>query len=247
LPFQNENILDGLPKLGPFQAGRSDVDPGNTAEIGKGGQVLGAPDPADSWLYFDCTVECVLDSGIVVHRRLPQVNNAADSLGASPLDAGNYNTLTPDGSPTNAGVNLRSLDQYADIVQRMGHARYWFRLVGQALRVGYQVPIPKLVKIGGVAAIPDDGRAPQYAYNRIAPGGSYGGLILWHAAWSLWYTTAAPPTSGYVPAVDPTAGQVGTAPPTLPAFVQAPYSPADDSALPSGYVEPLGTIYEGGP
>lgn len=159
-------------------------------------------DPNSSWLYFDCTVGVMLDSGIVVHNRLPQVDRTPDTLASMILSDPNLDKIAgPDGGP---GLNLVCNDQYKDIVQRMGHSRYWFRIWGQALRVGLRVPIPSIKSIGGVPAIPYD-RNPQWAFNRIAPGGNYGGIILWHAGWSLWYTTAVPPRTNEIPEVEPMA------------------------------------------
>lgn len=219
MPFVNENTGAGLSQKDKFQVGRSDVDAQPAPERGV---VLPFPsDPATSWLYYDCCVGAMLDSGIVVHNRLPQVDRAADTLASCFLD-------DPSMEKVVGGVNLRCRDQYADIVQRMGHARYWFRLWGRALRVGLQVPIPALRTIGGVPAIPYD-RNPQWAVCTLLPGGNYGGVILWYAQWSLWYTTAVPPTSNAVPVSDPTARVLGTLP-KLPKGVQAPFSQPDDNA-----------------
>ncbi len=174
----------------------------------------------------------MLDSGIVVHNRLPQVDRVPDSLSSTFLDASDLETIK------DSGVNLKCNDQYQDIAQRMGHARYWFRIWGQALRVGYKVPIPGIKEIGGVPAIPFD-ENPQWAFNRIFPMGSYGGVILWHAAWSLWYTTLVPPKSQKIPAADPSAHITGDV--RLPsAGIPAAYSQADSEAQPSNPI-PTGT------
>ncbi len=220
MPFKNNNVAAGLPKKNQFQVGRSDVDANDAIE--QGISVPWPSDPSASYIYFDCTVGVMLDSGIAVHNRLPQVNNLPDSLASSFLDDPNLDKIA------GPGVNLRSRDQYADIVQRMGHSRYWFRIWGQALRVGYRVPIPGIKTIGGVPAIPYDAN-PQWAFCRIAPGGNYGGVILWHAAWSLWYTTASPPTSDTIPESDPSAHISGVVKP--PASIQVPYSQPDDESV----------------
>ena len=219
MPFKDTNVALGIPKAGAFQVGRSDVDSGvGTIEQGV---LIPAPDNAATWVYFECAVGVMLDSGIVVHHRLPQVDYGADTLAVASLDDPNLDRMT------GFGVNLKCTDQYQDIVQRMGHARYWFRIWGQALRVGHQVPIPGIKIIGGVPAIPYD-KNPQWAYNTISPGGNYSGAVLWRAQWSLWYTTAVPPTSQTIPVADPALHvNGGTA---LPSDVQAPYSQPDDNA-----------------
>lgn len=220
MPFRDNNVAAGLSTTSNFRVGESDVDRGTNVE--QDNVIPWARNPQASYIYYDCAVGTMLDSGIVVHNRLPQVNNAFDTLASIALDASDLDTAT------GLGVNLKCNDQYADIVQRMGHARYWFRIWGQALRVGYQIPIPGIKLIGGVAAIPYD-KNPQWAYNRIFPGGNYSGVILWHAVWSLWYTTASPPTTNYVPAADASAHISGTA--TPPGGMQAPFSRADDDAV----------------
>lgn len=222
MPFINENIAVGLPEDSEFEVGASDIDSGGILER----NVL-LPWPSDSrasWVYFDCTLGVMMDSGIVVHNRLPQVDRTPDTLAMCDFNDPNLDRLTL------GGVNLRCRDQYTDIVQRMGHARYWFRLWGQALRVGYQVPIPGIKTIGGVPAIPYD-KNPQWAFNRIFPGGNYSGVILWHAAWSLWYTTAIPPVTQDIPAADPFAHINGDAPLPDKLGVQAPFSQPDDNAV----------------
>jgi hypothetical protein len=235
VPFKNTNVALGLSAKGPFQVGRNDVDPGTVAE--KGVLIPWASDPASSWCYFDCAIGTMLDSGIVVHNRLPQVNKGFDTIAMSALDDPKLDVFKGN------GVNLTCKDQYTDIVQRMGHARYWFRIWGQALRFGYQIPIPGIKTIGGVPAIPYD-RNPQWGYNTIAPGANYSGVILWYAQWSLWYTTSVPPVNDTVPASDPAAHIVGTA--TLPTGMQAPFSQPDSDALAqSGGSLPIGVALGG--
>jgi hypothetical protein len=220
MPFLDNNIAVGLDQLSQFQVGRNDQDIDN--QVFEQGLLLPwASDPAGSYVYYDCTVGAMLDSGIVVHNRLPQVDRTSDTLSSADIDDPNLDKIT------NLGVNLKCQDQYKDIVQRMGHSRYWFRLWGQALRVGYQIPIPGIKTIGGVKAIPYD-KNPQWAFNRIAPGCNYGGVILWHAQWSLWYTTDTQPVNQKIPAVDLLAHTSGEVKP--PSGVQASYTSPDDSA-----------------
>lgn len=222
MPFKNSNVASGIPLNDRYQVGISDEDSA-TPIIEQGSFLPWASESSASWVYFDCTIGAMLDSGIVVHNRLPQVNRTADTLASCDFAASNFDEVL------GPGVNLKCKDQYADIVQRMGHARYWFRIWGQALRIGYQVPIPGIKLIGGVPAIPYD-KNVQWAFNRIAPGGNYSGAILWHAAWSLWYTTAVPPTSNDIPAADPSAHISGQTAIPDKNGIQAPFSAPDDNA-----------------
>lgn len=223
MAFRNNNAVLGIPEDDIYQVGASDVDPSTVGSAQKGFLLPFPADPSFSWVYYECNIEAKLDSGIVVHNRLPQVDNEPDSLGACDYSAVDLDKLK-------GGVNLVSRDRYADIVQRMSHSRYWFRLYGQAIRVGFQVPIPSLKMIGGVPAIPHD-ENPQRAYNRILPGGNYGGVIMWHAVWSLWYTTAVPPRSNEIPAADPSSHTKGTD--ELPEGIQVPFTQPDDNAVSS--------------
>lgn len=221
MPFKNENVAAGIPDKSQFQVGTSNVDPNDIVEDGV---LLPWPtEPRASWVYYECTVNVMLDSGIVIHNRLPQVDNTPDTLSICDLDDSRMDSIAT------GGVNLQSKDQYTDIVQRMGHSRYWFRLWGQALRIGHQIPIPGIKYVGGVPAIPYD-KNPQWAFNRILPGGNYGGVILWHAAWSLWYSTATAPRTQEIPVADPMAHISGTVPPPRKG-IQVPYSGPDNNAV----------------
>lgn len=223
MPFLDNNISAGIPKGGKVEAGRVNYDNGTLIESGA---LLPWPvDPEVTYFYYNCTVGVMLDSGVVVHNQLPQVNRAPDTLSSTFIEDLKQSTLTK------VGVNLNCQDQYQDIVQRMGHSRYWFRLWGQALRIGYKVPIPGLKSVGGAKAIPYD-RNPQWAYNTIVPGANYGGVPLWLGVWSLWYTIATPPVRDDIPVVDPSGHITGETP--LPKIdgIQAPYSQMDDNAKP---------------
>lgn len=218
MPFLNNNLAAGIPVNAPIQVGVSDTDSGTVNE--QGITIPWPTSPVGSWVYYDCTISAMLDSGIVVHSRLPQVNNSADTLASCFFDQPKLENQV-------GGVNLNCQDQYRDIVQRMGHARYWFRIWGQALRVGQRIPIPGIKTIGGQPAVPYD-QNPQWAFNRIVPRGNYGGIPLWMARWSLWYTIATPPTNKPIPSKDPSAGITDTT--AIPSGVQVPISQPDTNA-----------------
>lgn len=219
MPFVNNNVAAGLPVNGKVQIGRSNVD--NDDNVERDILIPWASSPTGSYVYYDCTVAVVLDSGLVVHTPLPQVNRTADTLASVQIDANEVDTVV------GPGVNIKSNDDYQDIVQRMAHSRYWFHLFGQAIRIGYRVPIPGIKSVGGVQVTPHDDN-PQRAFNRIMPGGNYSGVILWHAQWSLWYTTTKPPTHQYIPEVDMGAHISGKTNP--PSGLQSPFTHADDDA-----------------
>ena len=218
--FQNENLAQGLPQNGKFQAGVSNLDTGGLT-VERGIFLPFPSDPAATWLYYDIAMQCLLDSGIVTHRMLPQVDNTADMLSSC------YITDPDIDTQTGRGVNLKSNDQFQDVVQRMAHSRYWFHLWGQAMRVGLQVPIPGAKSIGNVPLIPDD-EIRQTAYNKIV--GSYGGVPIYHGVWSLWYTLAAPPQVQIAPTAPNLAAHISDATPLPKTGIQVPFSQPDDEA-----------------
>lgn len=220
MPLINENVGQGLPRNSKFQVGVTDVDSGLIIE--QGIRLPQSNGERATYLYFECSIGTMLDSGIVVHNTLPQVDNTPDTLASDGYG-------TPDFSLLTNGVNLQCKDQYRDIVQRMGHARYWFRIWGKAMRLGIQIPIPGIKFIGGVPAIPYD-KNPQWAYNSPVSGGSYSGVPLWRAEWSLWYTTAVPPVNSVFPVSDPTTRI--SLDDDADQSIQVPYSRADDNAVP---------------
>ena len=87
LGIKNLCVHKGLP-LGFFDAqircGDSLLGVFDLKTLEKGILLPWPQDPQASWIYFDCDIECFLDSGIVVHNRLPQVNNAP-SLRTAPV------------------------------------------------------------------------------------------------------------------------------------------------------------------
>ena len=226
--FKNENIAAGIPPNGNVQAGVSNLDSsGFTAE-----QNLTAPiaaDPGASWVYYDCQIEYFLDSGIVVHRRLPQsAPSFPDTLASVGLGQNDADQATA------LGVNLQSGDSFQDVVQQMGHSVYRIRLYGQALRAGYQIPIPSLVSIGDLVPTPDD-EIPQQAFNKII--GNYSGVSLWQARWSLWYTLVVPPSVPVAPTAPNLATRIDDSVPVPTNGIQLPWSQPDDNAqtsLPTG-------------
>ena len=102
------------------------------------------------------------------------------------------------------------------------------RSTGWARRAGYQIPIPKLVTVAGVQAVPHD-EVPQEAFNRII--GNLSGIPLWFARWQLWYTTAVPPRAAQDPPTE-LASHIGARAP-LPTGVQVPVSIPDQNSAPS--------------
>jgi hypothetical protein len=127
--FQEENRTRRFPQGTTVLGGRDNDDSGNPIEEG-----FGLPwmvNPRLTWVDYNCWIECYLDSGLAIHRPLPQSNDAVDSLSSqtiSPLDV--------NAPSQKEGVHLVSKAKYQDVVQRMATSRYRFGLKGYGLRAG---------------------------------------------------------------------------------------------------------------
>jgi hypothetical protein len=217
--FQDENKTRVWPAGSPLLAGRNNLDPGGPIEKGFG--LPWTVDPRLTWLDYNCWIECYLDSGLAVHRPLPQSDDPVDTLASqsvSPVDA--------DAPSAKTGLVLQSKAHFRDVVQRMAASRYRFGLKGYALRAGYQIPVPGLKTVGGVPAVLEE---EAVAYNRIV--GNLSGIPLWYAAWTLWYTVVVPPTKEQAP--PPNFAMAISGDQKLPKFIQAPFSTGDSNSVPA--------------
>jgi len=175
-------------------------------------------DPESSWLDYQCGIAIMLDPGSVLHKPLPQSDPAWDTLGT-------LNITDPNFGGSTLGINLNSNSHAVDIIQRMASSTYRFVLHGWGIRVGYRIPIPNLVKIGNVAAVPTD---PHFGDN-IETGSVLGGIPVWHAQWELHYIVAESPTitqASEIPTVPNPAAHVGPNR-QLPNKIQAPQGVPD--------------------
>ena len=200
---------------------------------------LGLPwllDPVRSWLAYDIWLEVELDPGTVLHKPLPQQADPVDSLTAAYFDDKGYDAAK-------GGTLIGSASSALDVIQRMATSTYRYTLVGHALRVGFQVPIPGLKTVGGQPAVPT---APQRAYNRLVANWS-GGVPVFYAAWSLPYLVARPARSspglqggvfgGRIMApVPPNPALAIRADAQLPELVRLPQAVIDEAAAPLALV-----------
>jgi hypothetical protein len=218
------NNIGGFPALVPEGSGRIT----NTDPIGVYPEsTLSLPwlvDPKVSWIAYNCQLEVDLDSGKALHKTLPQSDPQADTLASIDINSTGFDTAK-------GGVSLESNNtQDSDIIQRMASSTYRFTLRGSGLRLGYQIPIPGLVSVGGNDAVPV---YPQRGYNRIA--GNWSGVPLFFAVWELHYVVTGPLSSGE--------GQIAPVPPNpayhinadqqLPTTITLPWSVRDQSATTS--------------
>lgn len=218
--FIDENKAQGLPQgtLPPFQAGVSNTETDSNVEQG-----LTVPwfvDPENTWVAYNCWLECHLDSGMALHRPLPQKPQAVDTLSPLDLDDAGFASSTD-------GVKLKSSGSFADLVQRVATSEYRFALRGYAVRAGYKVPIPSLKSIGGVTATPER----QQAHNVVV--GNLSGVPLYLAVWEIWYIVALPPKADQAVPDNLAEHIAGDAVPP-PDGMQVPCSEPDAVAAPGG-------------
>ena len=215
--------------------------PGGTTPLGgtrNGGHVTDVDDPNDhpeddlslpwcinpvaTWWDYRCSVEIQLDPGSVLHKQLPQTNPSWDTLGVVDITDAAF------AAGTN-GVNLNSNSAAVDIIQRMASSTYRFILRGNGLRAGYQIPVPSLVKVGTVLAVPT---SPMFANPEIV-GNLLGGIPLWFNQWELHYIVGSSPkitALSQQPIPPNPAAAIGPNAP-LPRDVKVPRMPADSRAV----------------
>jgi hypothetical protein len=215
--FKNENIVQGIAggASANFKAGISNADAGQ--QIEQGFLLPWLIDPHVSWLEYRCWIETHLDAGMALHKPLPQANPTPDDLGTVAID-----DYTADFSTK--GINMTSTGNFTDVIQRMATSSYYFVLKGYALRVGYKVPIPKIVTVAGVPATP---WTRQFATNAIV--GNLSGIPLWLAQWDKWYIVSLPPKAEQLP--PPNLAMHIRADAELPDGIQAPFSQPDYNAV----------------
>ena len=168
-------------------AGRTGIDPANTQNPENNLNVPWGVDPATSWLDYRCWLETELDPGTALHKPLPQQQYTPDTLALIDAQSPNLDTTIP----TAGGVNLKPKFPVTDVIQRMATSTYRFTMRGYGLRAGYQIPIPGLVSVGNVPAVPVN---VHRAYNVIV--GEHGGVPIWFATWELHYIIGATPSPG---------------------------------------------------
>ncbi len=137
-------------------------------------------DPAVSWLDYRCQVDVELDSGVVLHKILPQNDPTVDDLSTVDINDPNMDEVD------DKGIDLHSFSTSTDIIQRMASSTYRFILRGRGIRAGYKIPIPALRKVGNAVPIPERQRAVQVII------GQFGGVPVWFAQWEISYIIAGP-------------------------------------------------------
>lgn len=132
---------------------------GNNAPLRWGdiAQAIGAAavtDPYSSWLRYNCKLVVEPVDGILVHRPLPTNPLApAALLGRQPGAAGQHQPFSPPVPAVYAAPQATP----QPVIQGVGSTGCYLRLVGDAVRIGHEIPPPTLVGVGPNPAYPMNG------------------------------------------------------------------------------------------
>jgi hypothetical protein len=223
--LKNENVAQGLPPTSLVQAGVSNFDRAQAPEQGK--RLPWSIDPATSWLDYSSSIACRLDSGMVLHKPLPQPRSSG--MGPFTPDTLASCYISPQDSNLDAnihGVNTISQGGYTDIIQQMASPDWRFLLYGFGLRMGYQVPVPGIKTVAGVPATP----TIQWTSGNVIVA-NFSGIPVFRCEWRLYYIVSLPPTSPQTP--PPNMAERIRGDQILPAGVgiQIPFSQPDPNAV----------------
>jgi hypothetical protein len=212
--YFNENQARGLPGSAPFQVG---VDHKADTKAPEALATIPTLTPDSTYINYGCHIECFLDTGMALHKTLPQQAQPVDTLGT-------YDVSQSGGADVITGENLKSRGTYKDIIQRVSTSTYRFLLKGFGVRVGYPVPVPSLKTVCGIPATPER----QWVHgNEVV--GNYSGVPVFRNAWELWYIVAGPPQGSQLP--PPNLAEHIAADQVLPDSIQVAVSPNDYNAV----------------
>jgi hypothetical protein len=105
-------------------------------------------DPDASWVAYQVAIEIDEDDRLAVHKPLNAANTVATNQDSSGSAAGGANDVMVGAQVENAATSVSA--KIPDVIQRLSAPTYKIRLSGRAIRLGYRIPTPRLVTVGGV-------------------------------------------------------------------------------------------------
>ncbi len=182
-----------------------------------------ARNPEHSWVDYRCWTEWQLDSGMALHKPLPQKKTSVDTL-ASVF----FTDMAPETgyASSQKGVNLDSKGGGSDVIQRMATSTYRLAIKGWGVRVGYKVPPPGVRAANGSTLTP----ARQWTSANQLIGSLFGGVPVWMCAWDLNYIMTRSPQGDGEP-VPPNVVCVIRGDAELPAAILVPRRTIDSNAV----------------
>jgi hypothetical protein len=173
---------------------------------GGGLPVVGDVTPINSWLLYECGLQIIEEHNNALHRPIPETSkmvgnkkfdegqtfsrlktpNLVDQANpfAGKLSSG-FAPGTADGTPQKA------------VVQILNTPTYYAVLTGRAVRAGYPIQPPNLVKCGGAIAIPMND--PDKGDGFVTAITGHVGVPLYSAAWQLRFVLTSPPDDVIAP------------------------------------------------
>jgi hypothetical protein len=206
----DENVVAGIAGS-KFLAGVNHVGDTRAAEAPIALPWLSPPQA--SYLDYSCHIECYLDTGMTLHKPLPQTPQPVDSMAS-------YFLGQSDQALVKVGENFKSLGSFQDISQRMATSEYRFGLIGHAIRLGYPVSVPDLKMVAGVVPT----LMTQWVHGNELIGNS-AGVPLYYNAWESWYFVVLPPKDRQLP--PPNLSEIISAEQQVPDLIPVPVSPND--------------------
>jgi hypothetical protein len=130
-------------------------------DIPSASQIFSGPSPANSWLHYEQEIWVELDSGVVPLRTLPglPISAAEDVLSSRVPDVGGsqmwdvFRSQVMPPSIEQPGAFLRNIS-VGGFIRRVPTACR-IHLTGFAMRAGFDCPVPRLIDVNGIPAIPD--------------------------------------------------------------------------------------------
>lgn len=203
----NADVIMDL--CGPQKPGK-DLVSGKMPQPPKRGRIVkeeaGPVDPQRSWLYYENRLRLLVDNRIAVHKPLkqkappkaveplvPGVARAAPDGGAPRI----LTTVSPSGA-TSGGATIEFADPPGtrkkegppgpnttsttpDQTQQVSSPSYTIVMVGEALTLGYRIPAPALVSVGGVKVVQMSAAVDEERVSQV------GGISVWRTSWRIWY------------------------------------------------------------
>lgn len=201
----DDRIIDACGRAAPATLGSGGGGGGGRPSVTQvspaGGFTLGVidairaifpgPDPASSWVEYQCGVVIRTQTGRVVVNTLPNTPITTDhNLGNWDVNRG-VTANVPSGSPfPPLAEQLRDRQSGATTtVHQRAAPTLYVTLQGHAVRVGHPVPVPELLTVGGrtPTLVGEPMFASQIVGNALVP--------VYAARWQMTYVVTEPPTA----------------------------------------------------
>ncbi len=190
-----------LSTLGSPPPGKGNQPDGNLFEATLK-TILRNLDPENSWTEYQIEVVEEEYSNVVRHKPSPAIDRTLStgdpfgnpSKGPRPLPDGVLGPV-PIGQKASAaddavgaiGAPSKNGPNPPDYFQRAATPTRRIALQGFAVRVGYRVPVPRIVSVGGIAAVEEYRWAAEKVISSI------GDIPVFRTAWQIWYMLADAP------------------------------------------------------